>query len=363
MWGTAGLRRTEKRMILGITGGVGTGKSTVLAYLKEQYGAFLIQLDDVARQLQQPQEACYGPMLELFGITAEHPDPSRESAGSGSRSAHDTLSCQRSMLLNEDGTFNRSAVAKLVFADDDLRGGLAVRFCDRADRRIVKKRLRIAAPVQREPAFQHRAVLRDVLLHFAALMIGVRFVLKQRGPDRRRVHKAVEIVGLVVVGKPDGLQFSCFHRALQRLIRRHVVSWLAVMQDHQVDIVHAEPLKRCVDGGVAVVKVARPHLRRDKHVLALYDAFLDRTAKTFSNRRLVAVDTGGVDQAEARLQRPVGGVFGLRGRKIEHTEPEDRHFAAAVQGDGLSYLATRVAFLLLLYMKTPGYQWADNQGR
>ena len=79
-------------VILGITGGVGTGKSTVLHYLKDRYGAALIQLDDVARDLQQPGQECYGPMLELFG-----PE-----------------------YLNEDGTYNRSAVAARVFAQKEL---------------------------------------------------------------------------------------------------------------------------------------------------------------------------------------------------------------------------------------------------
>ena len=33
--------------VLGITGGVGSGKSTVLMYLKEHYGARVIQADQV----------------------------------------------------------------------------------------------------------------------------------------------------------------------------------------------------------------------------------------------------------------------------------------------------------------------------
>ena len=86
-------------MILGITGGVGTGKSTVLQYLQDQYGAFLIQLDDVARELQQPGGVCYAPMLELFRSHS---------------------SCNRETLLNSDGTFNRSAIAGMVYADEEL---------------------------------------------------------------------------------------------------------------------------------------------------------------------------------------------------------------------------------------------------
>lgn len=37
--------------VLGITGGVGAGKSTVLEYLHDKYGAYLICCDDVAREI------------------------------------------------------------------------------------------------------------------------------------------------------------------------------------------------------------------------------------------------------------------------------------------------------------------------
>ena len=44
--------------ILGITGGVGAGKSTILSYLEWQYKARVIQADEVGKQLQQPGEGC-----------------------------------------------------------------------------------------------------------------------------------------------------------------------------------------------------------------------------------------------------------------------------------------------------------------
>ena len=37
--------------VLGLTGGVGAGKSTVLAYLEEAYGFYVIQTDPAARSL------------------------------------------------------------------------------------------------------------------------------------------------------------------------------------------------------------------------------------------------------------------------------------------------------------------------
>ena len=85
--------REMKMKVLGITGGVGSGKSTVLEYLRESYGAYLIECDDVGRKLQEPGETCYRPMIELFGR----------------------------QVVKEDNSIDRRAVAQMVFRDSRLR--------------------------------------------------------------------------------------------------------------------------------------------------------------------------------------------------------------------------------------------------
>ena len=45
--------------IIGITGGVGSGKSQVLSFMKERYGAVICQADQVAWKLQEPGSVCY----------------------------------------------------------------------------------------------------------------------------------------------------------------------------------------------------------------------------------------------------------------------------------------------------------------
>lgn len=54
-------------MVIGITGGVGTGKSTILQILKQEYHAHLIIADDVAEALMMPGGASYAAILEEFG--------------------------------------------------------------------------------------------------------------------------------------------------------------------------------------------------------------------------------------------------------------------------------------------------------
>lgn len=53
--------------ILGITGGVGAGKSTILSYLHERYGVRVILADAVGHMLQEPGQECYKKIVELFG--------------------------------------------------------------------------------------------------------------------------------------------------------------------------------------------------------------------------------------------------------------------------------------------------------
>ncbi len=54
--------------VLGITGGVGSGKSEVLRCLKEEYGAVITELDETARILQKKGTVCFEKIVSIFGI-------------------------------------------------------------------------------------------------------------------------------------------------------------------------------------------------------------------------------------------------------------------------------------------------------
>lgn len=53
--------------VIGITGGVGSGKSQVLAYLETAYQAKVCQLDEVAKELQKSGQPCFEKIVETFG--------------------------------------------------------------------------------------------------------------------------------------------------------------------------------------------------------------------------------------------------------------------------------------------------------
>ena len=80
-----------KHCILGITGGVGCGKSTVLNILQKDHGAYIIQADLVAHQLMEPGQASYCAIVEHFGKE----------------------------ILSADGQIDRKALGAIVFSDEE----------------------------------------------------------------------------------------------------------------------------------------------------------------------------------------------------------------------------------------------------
>lgn len=53
-------------MVIGLMGGVGSGKSTVLNYLEKRYNAFIIQSDHVAKEIMKQGEKAYKDIAETF---------------------------------------------------------------------------------------------------------------------------------------------------------------------------------------------------------------------------------------------------------------------------------------------------------
>ncbi len=77
-------------LLVGLTGGIGAGKSTVSVLLAE-HGAVIVDADQIARDLQAPGAPLLDRMAERFG-------------------AH---------IIRHDGSLDRAAVAAIVFGDSD----------------------------------------------------------------------------------------------------------------------------------------------------------------------------------------------------------------------------------------------------
>lgn len=52
---------------IGITGGVGAGKSTILNFLEKNYNSIILVADNIAHELEEPGNACYNDLLCLLG--------------------------------------------------------------------------------------------------------------------------------------------------------------------------------------------------------------------------------------------------------------------------------------------------------
>lgn len=62
--------------VIGITGGVGAGKSKVLEYLEEKYNCQVILADKVAHMLEEKGQKCYEELTALLGEEILAPDKS-----------------------------------------------------------------------------------------------------------------------------------------------------------------------------------------------------------------------------------------------------------------------------------------------
>ena len=53
--------------IIGITGGIGAGKSQVLQYIQKHYKCRVILADDVGNEVKLPGKICYNQLVDLLG--------------------------------------------------------------------------------------------------------------------------------------------------------------------------------------------------------------------------------------------------------------------------------------------------------
>lgn len=77
-------------IVVGLTGGIGAGKSTVSSLLAER-GAVIVDADQIARDLQAPGTPVVQAMAERFG----------------------------KQIIDDDGALMRPEVARIVFSDPD----------------------------------------------------------------------------------------------------------------------------------------------------------------------------------------------------------------------------------------------------
>jgi dephospho-CoA kinase len=118
--------------VIGITGGIGAGKTAVLSYMEKNYNCRILLADEAAHQVKEPGETCYFRLVELLGKE----------------------------ILDEEGRINRQRMAEKIFASP----GLLARV-NGVIHPAVKER--ILSVIRRE----RKASVHDFLVIEAALLI------------------------------------------------------------------------------------------------------------------------------------------------------------------------------------------------
>ena len=86
---------------IGVTGGVGAGKSEILRYLDNNYSCRILMSDNAAKELEAPGGVLYEPLVRLL----EEADPEDGSSGP---------------LLLENGEIDKKEMAARIFSDAQL---------------------------------------------------------------------------------------------------------------------------------------------------------------------------------------------------------------------------------------------------
>ena len=157
-------------LLLGLTGGIGSGKSTVSALLAET-GAVIIDADAITRELQRSGQPVFDEIVARFGPA----------------------------VVGADGELDRAGLGRVVFADEEARKDLEKIVHPAVGAEMVKR-------LQAEADTDHVVVYDVPLLveaarramSFAGVIvvdidpeIAVRRVVEQRGMDEQDVRARI----------------------------------------------------------------------------------------------------------------------------------------------------------------------------
>lgn len=96
--------------LIGLTGGIGSGKSTVSSALVAR-GAVLVDADAIVHELQRPGTLVFSEMVDRFGVD----------------------------IVATDGTLDRAAVAEIVFGDESALADLGMIVHPRVHQEIERR--------------------------------------------------------------------------------------------------------------------------------------------------------------------------------------------------------------------------------
>lgn len=86
------MKQNNEVRIIGVTGGIGAGKSEILSYIKKHYNCKVYLADEVAHKVKEVGQVAYRPLIDLLGEG----------------------------ILDEDGNIHKERMAQVIFSDETL---------------------------------------------------------------------------------------------------------------------------------------------------------------------------------------------------------------------------------------------------
>ena len=145
--------------IIGVTGGVGSGKSEVMKYIAGNYDAAVLLADHAGHLLMKTGQPCYQRIRQLFG----------------------------DRVLDEDGELDRSRIAQIVYRDHAQLEALN-RIIHPAVRKYIMKQMEAAAEQGKTFFFLEAALLLEE--HYDEICDEVWYIYAQQSVRRERLKKS-----------------------------------------------------------------------------------------------------------------------------------------------------------------------------
>ena len=148
--------------VIGITGGIGSGKSEVLKHMQKEYGAVICETDKTAHQLQEKGTECYKKIVKFFG-----PD-----------------------ILDEEEKINRKCLGNIVFSNPQKMEKL-----NQIVHPSVKQYVKEQIELEKQKGTQYFIIESALLLedHYELICDEIWYIYVEEKIRRKRLKKSRDI--------------------------------------------------------------------------------------------------------------------------------------------------------------------------
>lgn len=167
------MKQNKEVRIIGVTGGIGAGKSEILSYIKKHYNCRIYLADEVAHKVKEVGREAYEPLVKLLGRD----------------------------VLDTDGSINRERMAQKIFADNqvlfqvnEIVHPAVRRFVEQAIADAKEKKdielLFIEAALLIEAGYE--TIVDELWYIYATIDVRTKRLMENRGYSLKKVQSIIE---------------------------------------------------------------------------------------------------------------------------------------------------------------------------